>query len=49
MTIPDFAKKVTWHDTGGQQASIANVMQILKVINKATHGILYAVIKALPK
>ncbi len=47
MKITSFAKKITIHEKGKKQVNIAQVMEILKVANKITKGILYAVIKAL--
>ena len=47
MKITDFSKKVSIHELGKKQVDITQILQILKVMNKITKGILYVVIKAL--
>jgi len=45
MDINKFAKRVAFHETGDRQVDIAQIKQILNVINKLTKGVFYAVIK----
>lgn len=47
MTVNKFAQKITEGEGKRKQVDIAQVMEILKVANKLTGGILYAVIKIL--
>ena len=49
MKITDFAKKVTDAEGLKKEVNIAQVLEILKVINKLTFGILYLVVKLLCK
>lgn len=49
MNINDFAKQVTLTEGLKKQVSIAQVKEILKIINKKTFGILYLVIRLTPK
>ena len=51
MKITEVAKKISVHEKGkkGNQVGIADISEILVVLNKITRGILYAVIRALPK
>lgn len=44
MKVTDFAKKVTEKEGLKEQVNIAQVMELLKVINTLTKGILYKVI-----
>jgi len=45
MKITDFAKKVTEGEGLKKQVNIAQTLEILKVVNKLTGGLLYIVIK----
>ena len=47
MKITECAKKITVHEKGKNQVSIAQVMEILKVLNKIMKGSLYPMIKAI--
>lgn len=48
MTVNQFAQKVCSNEGKLKQVNIGQVSEILKVINKLTGGVLYAVIKILP-
>ena len=45
MTINEFAKKVTLKEGGKTSISIAQVKEVLKIVNDLTGGALYAIIK----
>ena len=45
MNINEFAKKVTLAEGGKVSVSIAQVKEILKIINRLTGEILYKIIK----
>lgn len=45
MTINEFAKKVTLKEGGKKSISIAQVKEVLKIVNDLTGGALYAIIK----
>ena len=47
MKITSFAKWISIHEKGTTQVSIAQIMEILKLVNQRTKGILYKVIAAL--
>lgn len=47
MKITNFAKLVTQHEALKKQVNIAQMMEILKVLNKLTNGVMYAMIKAI--
>lgn len=49
MKITDFAHRLATAERGKVQVSIAQILQLLAIINKKTHGILYKVIGLLPK
>ena len=49
MRITDFAKKVSVHEKGEKQIGISQIMEMLAVMNRITKGVLYMLIKALPK
>ena len=49
MKVTEFAKKVSVHEKGPRQVSISQIAEILNVMNKITKGVLYMLIKALPK
>lgn len=48
MTINKFAERITAKEGKLKQVNIAQIKEILSVINKLTGRILYAVIKVLP-
>jgi hypothetical protein len=48
MKITRFAHIVSTHEKGKVQCSIAQISEILKIINKKMGGVLYVVIKLLP-
>lgn len=48
MKINTFAVKVSRHEGLKKQIDIAQISEILKVVNKLTFGILYLVIRVLP-
>lgn len=48
MNINKFALKVTKKECGKKQVDIAQIKEVLSVVNKLTGGVLYAVIKVLP-
>jgi len=45
MNINEFARNVTIEESGKQEVSIAQVKEILRIINKLTGGVLYLVIR----
>lgn len=45
MKITDFAKRVALKERGKKEVNIAQIAEILKVINTLTKGVLYAAIK----
>ena len=45
MNINEFALKVTRREGGKQQVNIAQIKEVLKVINALTHGLLYGIIR----
>lgn len=45
MNLNKFAKEVTLAEKGKKEISIAQVKEVLKIINKKTNGILYAIVK----
>jgi hypothetical protein len=47
MRITDFAKKVTLGEGLKKQVNIAQILEILKVINKLLDGVLYMLIRKL--
>lgn len=47
MKVTEFAKLITQHEGLKQQTNIAQIMEILKIVNKLTFGILYKIIKLL--
>lgn len=47
MKITVFAKKVAKREVGKKQVNIAQIMEILKVVNTLTEGSLYKVIRGL--
>jgi len=47
MNINKFAERVAALEAGRKQVNIAQIKEILKVINRLTNGILYAVIRVL--
>lgn len=47
MKINSFAKLITQHEALKKQVNIAQMLEILKVINKLTNGVMYAMIKAM--
>lgn len=49
MKITTFTKKVSEFEGLKKQVNIAQLSEILKVINKLTRGLLYAAIKSLPE
>lgn len=48
MKITDFAKRITAKEGKLKQVNVAQILEILSVINKLTGGVLYAVIKLMP-
>lgn len=48
MSINDFAAKVTKTEGLRQSISIAQVKEVLKIINRMTSGMLYKIIALLP-
>ena len=48
MSINQFAQKVCTGEGKLKQVNIAQTLEIIKVINKLTGGVLYAIIKILP-
>lgn len=48
MDINDFSIEVAKQEGKLKEVNIAQIKEILKVINKLTNGILYAVIKIMP-
>lgn len=48
MTVNKFAQKVCTGEGKLKQVNIAQTLEILKVINKLTGGVLYAIIKIIP-
>ncbi len=49
MSINDFAKEIARVESGRQQISIAQIKEVLKICNKLTGGLLYAIIKMLKR
>ena len=49
MNINEFAKKVALQEAGKKQVNIAQIKELLKIINQKTSGILYSVIKLIDK
>lgn len=49
MKINDFAVKITQQEGKIKQVDIAQVKEILAVINKLTFGMLYIFVRILPK
>lgn len=49
MKITTFAKKISELEGLKKQINIAQISELLKVINKLTRGLLYAAIKSLPE
>lgn len=47
MNISEFLEEVAAEETGSKQVDIAQIRQLVKIINKKIGGILYAVIKLL--
>lgn len=47
MNINDFAKKVTKTEGKKKEVNIAQIKEILKIINNLTNGVLYMVIRIL--
>lgn len=47
MKVTDFAVRVAKNEGGKKEVNIAQIMEILKVANKLTSGLFYAIIKAL--
>lgn len=47
MKITTLAKRITFHETGKVQVSIAQAMEILKVINWVTGGAFYKMVRKL--
>ena len=45
MNINNFARKVTMLEGGKKSISIAQVKEVLRIVNQMTGGVLYAVIK----
>jgi len=45
MKINDFAVMVAKHEGNKKQVNIAQISEVLKVINALTGGVLYAIIK----
>jgi len=48
MTVNKFAQKVCTGEGKLKQVNIAQISEVLKVINKLTGGVLYLVIKLMP-
>lgn len=48
MNLNQFAEKVSSKEGLKKQISIAQIKEVMSVINKLTGGVLYAVIKLLP-
>ena len=48
MNINKFAEKVAAGEGKLKQVNIAQIKEVLKVINKLTSGLLYGIIKILP-
>lgn len=46
MKITDFATEITKKETGAKQISVAQVAEVLKLVNKQLWGIPYILIKA---
>ncbi len=47
MTITAFARKVAAREGGKKQVNIAQIAEILKIVNKLTGGTLYSAIRLL--
>lgn len=45
MNINKFAQKVADDEMGEKEVNIAQIKEILKVVNSLTNGLLYAIIK----
>lgn len=45
MKVTDFAKKVTVREGKKKSQSIAQISEVLKIVNDLTHGILYKIIR----
>ncbi len=48
MKVTDFVHRISTAERGKVQVDIAQLLSILAIINKKTHGILYAIIRILP-
>jgi len=46
MNINEFAKEVAKEEGGRKQVSIAQIKEIIGIVNGMTKGVLYALIKA---
>lgn len=49
MLITEFARKVSKQEGLKEEVNIAQISEILRVVNKLTFGILYIFIRVLPK
>ena len=47
MRITEFAKKIAGLEAGKKQVSIAQISEILTIVNALTKGFLYAIIRSL--
>lgn len=47
MKITEFAEKVARREGKKKQVNIAQILEILKIVNKLTKGVLYSAIRSL--
>lgn len=45
MSINEFARRVTEREGGAKSLSIAQVKEVLRIVNEMTNGLLYAIVK----
>ena len=45
MKISDFSELVALHEGMKKQISIAQIKEVLKIVNKLTNGVLYTIIR----
>lgn len=45
MNVNEFAKMVAERETGKKEIDIAQIKEVLKIVNGLTHGLMYAIIQ----
>jgi hypothetical protein len=48
MKITEFTKKISELEGGEEELTVAQILEVIKITNKLTNGVLYSVIQLMP-